>query len=219
MNYPSITDAELDADIASWHPAWLHPMRSCRHCGTAFLPQSGNQVFCSPTPEDRAAGRIRSRCNERWTTANARRTKTYERTMYDCICDGCGQEFSATIKARYCTTGHDSCEARAKTRDNGRPKRMSLGKGVSHPAGEPTTRDVARYKRTLRKDPCAYCGEASDAVDHIVPTNANGDNDWTNYTAACHRCNSTKSTLPMVLALLWIPASRIYHDLRNALKS
>lgn len=47
------------------------------------------------------------------------------------------------------------------------------------------------------RDPCSYCGSYGEKywreLDHIVPTSRRGAiGDWTNYTAACKRCNSSK---------------------------
>ena len=48
------------------------------------------------------------------------------------------------------------------------------------------------YMSVLRRDPCSYCGESAQAVDHIHPVSRGGENHWTNMTAACNRCNSSK---------------------------
>lgn len=83
---------------------------------------------------------------------------------------------------------------------------------------EPTRRAVSEYRAALRRDPCAYCGtRPSGGIDHIEPKSTIGIDDWTNYTACCRRCNSTKRTLPLLAALLWLPTSRRYHDLRRVL--
>jgi hypothetical protein len=57
------------------------------------------------------------------------------------------------------------------------------------------------YAAILRLDPCAYCGAPAGAIDHIVPTLAGGDGHWTNLTAVCHSCNSSKRSAPL---LLWL---------------
>lgn len=52
------------------------------------------------------------------------------------------------------------------------------------------------YARMLRRDPCAYCGNAfgrnERAIDHIHPRSLGGVNDWSNYTGACEFCNGLK---------------------------
>lgn len=40
---------------------------------------------------------------------------------------------------------------------------------------------------------CRYCGEAADAVDHIVPRRLGGSDAMNNLTAACHGCNARKN--------------------------
>ena len=41
---------------------------------------------------------------------------------------------------------------------------------------------------------CAYCGGDATEVDHILPVKHGGDNDESNLTAACVRCNRSKGT-------------------------
>lgn len=85
---------------------------------------------------------------------------------------------------------------------------------------DPTRSDKAAYRRAMKTaDPCAYCGEpTAGGIDHIVPTLGTGDrSDWSNMTASCHRCNAIKRTLPLLSALLWVPVSRSYNDMRRSL--
>lgn len=61
---------------------------------------------------------------------------------------------------------------------------------------------VARQSRTppltrravLRRDRglCAYCAEAADTVDHVVPRSRGGRHEWTNVVASCKKDNLTK---------------------------
>ena len=61
---------------------------------------------------------------------------------------------------------------------------------------------VRRWGRTppltrravLRRDGgvCAYCSEAADTVDHVVPRSRGGRHEWTNVVASCRRDNSAK---------------------------
>lgn len=48
------------------------------------------------------------------------------------------------------------------------------------------------YSSILLCDPCSYCGEAADTVDHIVPLFVGGTGVADNLTAACRSCNSGK---------------------------
>lgn len=60
---------------------------------------------------------------------------------------------------------------------------------VSNPSEE-----TISYAKSLRNDPCSYCGAPSEHLDHIVPLSKGGDHDWTNLTAACASCNLSKGT-------------------------
>ncbi len=54
--------------------------------------------------------------------------------------------------------------------------------------------DSRDYADVLYADPCSYCGERADTVDHIEPKYLGGENHWSNFTAACISCNSSKGT-------------------------
>jgi HNH endonuclease len=68
------------------------------------------------------------------------------------------------------------------------------------------------YKRVLRGDPCSYCGRPSESTDHIEPWGSGGEDDWTNLTASCISCNSSKGTQSL---LPWL-ASRLPVDVGSA---
>jgi 5-methylcytosine-specific restriction endonuclease McrA len=54
------------------------------------------------------------------------------------------------------------------------------------------------YAEILRNDPCSYCDDVGKiAIDHINPLNGGGDGSWTNLTAACKKCNSSKRDKPL----------------------
>jgi 5-methylcytosine-specific restriction endonuclease McrA len=60
------------------------------------------------------------------------------------------------------------------------------------------------YGRLLLRDPCAYCGVAATAIDHIDPLVGGGAAHWDNLTAACGPCNSAKHATPLLLFLLGV---------------
>lgn len=68
--------------------------------------------------------------------------------------------------------------------------------------------DGKEYLVILANDPCSYCGESSDTVDHIRPRNDRVDHHWTNLTAACRSCNGAKRDKPLLA----------YLDMRLALR-
>jgi hypothetical protein len=53
----------------------------------------------------------------------------------------------------------------------------------------------AAYREVLKSDPCSYCGgfDERPVVDHIESQASLADDLWTNLTAACRRCNASKS--------------------------
>jgi 5-methylcytosine-specific restriction endonuclease McrA len=61
---------------------------------------------------------------------------------------------------------------------------------------------IPRWARTppltrravLRRDGgrCAYCTDAADTVDHVVPRSRGGQHDWSNVVASCKRDNLVK---------------------------
>jgi len=59
-----------------------------------------------------------------------------------------------------------------------------------------------RWERTLRGDPCAYCGGPGGTLDHIEPTAEGGANRMANLTGACDRCNQAKGTTSLLAFLL-----------------
>lgn len=74
------------------------------------------------------------------------------------------------------------------------------------------TRETVEFRGALRSDQCSYCGSRHDIViDHIVPIARDGENDWTNLTAACSSCNRRKSAKPLLLWLLEIENGHRWH--------
>jgi 5-methylcytosine-specific restriction endonuclease McrA len=64
------------------------------------------------------------------------------------------------------------------------------------------TQAALDYVPVLRCDPCSYCGQPAESVDHIVPVIAGGSSDWDNLTAACRQCNSSKRERSLLAFLL-----------------
>lgn len=62
-------------------------------------------------------------------------------------------------------------------------------------------KEVYDYSVILRNDPCSYCSKVTEAIDHIVPLSRGGDHDWTNMTASCKSCNSSKNNKSL---LVWM---------------
>jgi 5-methylcytosine-specific restriction endonuclease McrA len=61
---------------------------------------------------------------------------------------------------------------------------------------------VDGYSRVLAADPCSYCHQASEHIDHIVAISKGGEHAWENLTAACSRCNRAKYSGSLLAFLL-----------------
>ncbi len=63
--------------------------------------------------------------------------------------------------------------------------------------------DLGReFMDVVLTDPCAYCGEPCEHIDHIDPVHGGGHSDWDNVTAACSRCNGQKADRPLLHFML-----------------
>lgn len=60
------------------------------------------------------------------------------------------------------------------------------------------SRTLGAYLRALRADPCSYCGDVGEALDHIDARDGGGVTAWENLTSACHSCNGEKSKLTLL---------------------
>lgn len=182
--------------------------RTCRECGNQLRPRVGAHGLCGT-------------CYSTWY----RRTHPGKgRTLYTATCVACGTAFTSKKPgATFCSTANGSCQvtglrsAQASDLTEEKLERRRF-KRLAADLLRPPAR-AADYRRAMRSDPCAYCGERpANGIDHIEPTGADGDRaDWTNWTGSCKRCNETKRDLPLLLALPWIPLSRNYHDQRRTL--
>ena len=73
-----------------------------------------------------------------------------------------------------------------------RPTVIVLNQYIKRPyrdIGHVTRRGVLRRDRFT----CAYCGQAANTIDHVIPRCKGGQNTWENLVAACLRCNSRKA--------------------------
>lgn len=58
--------------------------------------------------------------------------------------------------------------------------------------------DVRSYAQIITNDPCAYCGNPMQAIDHVVPLRHGGLHRWDNLAPACASCNTRKSARPLL---------------------
>lgn len=62
------------------------------------------------------------------------------------------------------------------------------------------------YETILVNDPCCYCGSRENMqLDHIEAFITGGSGEWTNCTASCRACNSSKCDKPLLWWLLQSP--------------
>lgn len=64
-----------------------------------------------------------------------------------------------------------------------------------------------QHHPTLIQDPCVYCYEPGNTVEHILPRSLGGAG-VNNRAAACRRCNSFRGSMPLLLWLLLIKRRR-----------
>lgn len=170
-------------------------MKTCPVCQREHQRQG---IYCS------------RKCCRRVSNAKARGS-TVRPPIVSFDCEQCGTrcvpgENVAAHASRFC--GYD-CKAAWHKAHVELPERL-----ISSVTAAPTDHG---FRPVLRRDPCVYCGARPSGVDHIVPTSAGGADDSTNWAGCCKRCNGAKGDLPLLIALLWVPVSRGYHDLRREL--
>lgn len=100
-----------------------------------------------------------------------------------CVC-GCGREFTSPHSKQIYAT--DECRTIAY-----------IGFRLST-----FTSSERKMVPILWRDPCAYCGDGGGVIDHIEPKYHGGERTWENLTAACARCNSSKSDRSLLYHLL-----------------
>jgi 5-methylcytosine-specific restriction endonuclease McrA len=61
------------------------------------------------------------------------------------------------------------------------------------------------FYKSVKKEPCVYCGGKSAGMDHIQPKSKGGADHWQNRAPACTECDRRKSSWPM---LLWLVTLR-----------
>lgn len=67
------------------------------------------------------------------------------------------------------------------------------------------------FKQALLNDPCVYCGESSETMEHVVPQSAGGKA-ANNLVGACLTCNNERGSKPF---LLWMMERGLLHGYNN----
>lgn len=73
--------------------------------------------------------------------------------------------------------------------------------------GDKPSDETMAYIAILKQDPCCFCGEPMEEIEHIEPParwdlRVPGWNQWTNLSAACQKCNGQKYEKSLLAFLL-----------------
>jgi 5-methylcytosine-specific restriction endonuclease McrA len=167
------------------------PERPCKHCFVVFKPSRVDRVFCS------------KRC--------CRRSRDGAQTVRGGPCS----KIRHAPKPRILTAGYCAvCEAPfVSANRNG-----IIGKYCSKPC-ERKAQPRGKIRGLTWKDreallaiPCAYCGDPSEHIDHIVPRSRGGQDTLDNLVGACFGCNTSKGAKSLGKFFLEDP-SRLEHFL------
>jgi 5-methylcytosine-specific restriction endonuclease McrA len=202
----------------------------CAVCGREFEPRATNQRCCPPTDAERdharsiGARQARSRCAKAYSNARQRGTLdalhargTRPAQPFDCA--QCGRPCVpgsnvASHATRFCGAGCKSTWHAAHD-PTGRESARRDALIISRVTRDATPTDLADYRRAMLHDPCAYCDARSEARDHIIPKSDGGPDGWDNRTGACHRCNNTKQSSPLLVFLAWRQARDAFEPWRQ----
>lgn len=173
------------------------PSKQCPRCGQAKAPDDfhrdrqrpdGRTVYC------KVCARAKTR---QWQADNRERARASSRQWY--------RENPERARAAMRQWRAENPEqARANRKESKRrwqranPFHHAARKRLEQTGGGFGT-DTVDYAVVLMADPCSYCNSPAGTLDHI---DASGENRWTNLTAACARCNTSKRQRPLLLALL-----------------
>jgi 5-methylcytosine-specific restriction endonuclease McrA len=62
--------------------------------------------------------------------------------------------------------------------------------------------DLSReWREIVRRDPCPFCYEPSNTIDHVEPLSKGGRDSIHNVVGMCHRCNGLKSSQSVLFFL------------------
>lgn len=61
-----------------------------------------------------------------------------------------------------------------------------------------TRKSTRRWAKKLRRDPCVWCGEPSDTIDHIDPLRVGGSSSPDNLVGCCYACNYRRRDHPLL---------------------
>lgn len=210
--------------------------RNCVVCGKPFEARLQSQRACPPNAAERArAAKVgrqpRSRCGRRVLNHTQRESQGVVTIALDAPfvreyhCEWCGKRCETGVNVApqstmFCAGQDCKREWHRHGKSNAaRAQVLAERQRRALARFKPSKRDETKLRRTIRRDPCAYCGGPAEALDHIEPKQSGGSDSLENRTAACRSCNSLKGTQPLLLSLLWIPVATDYHRQRRLLFS
>jgi 5-methylcytosine-specific restriction endonuclease McrA len=124
----------------------------------------------------------------------------------------------ADKKRRYYLKYSDRIKAKSRRNYQVNPELAKVNR-ANWIANNPEKRAASRYKRRsqmetpfvisaneisrLYKSPCAYCGSASEHLDHVIPLSRGGEHRIGNLVGACAKCNLSKNDKFIMEWRLW----------------
>lgn len=172
--------------------------RPCEWCGEVMdLPLRSARRFCSSSCQCRAA--------RRRNPPKPRAKPKSEYVVNTGQCTECGAETKSKPGAgRAPLTCSDECRRHRKAARHAahytgyKTRRLELNDARRRNTREGMTptdiETTIAYRKHIKDQPCAYCGEPSEHIDHRIPVARGGRDWWWNLLPACATCNHRKAT-------------------------
>ena len=167
---------EKSLDEFAFHRTRLYYEARCKSCAR----QARRLFYQENLEKERSVSKARARTKSKFSA---------ERTCYRCK----NPFFKENGRGNLCS----ACQYRNKLDDN--RYRQIMRRNFNLKIDKKLTK---QYINILALDLCSYCGKEATSIDHIVPISKGGSNDWTNLTAACLSCNTSKSNTHLLQFLL-----------------
>lgn len=110
-------------------------------------------------------------------------------------CQGCNEVFPGRTNTRHCV----GCKPPLNFYVQERKSRLAANNASMT---EIDFSESAAYREIIKSDPCAYCGGAGVAIDHVTPVAEGGSDRWENLAPVCKSCNSRKRSRSVLAAMI-----------------